>query len=204
MTDRRLFRTPISIGLLSGGLAGAVGIVSTVIEARLETSLDGYNLLWNLTAVATLLLHFMLPAILVRQSARLIVLLLLRITVFFFVAFAFPLMFLVDGWSFLANNTQVYWLIWNVLYSIGFGLLLGYALTRIYRHEKLLWPALRWGVFSSIGNVLLQFALAYVYIYLVDTNEDWWAGIAMATAVAQVIQGALAAVPFERQKLVAN
>jgi len=107
-------------------------------------------------------------------------------------------MLLVDGWGFLANNLQIYWLIWSVLYSIGFGLLLGYALTRIHRREKLLKPALRWGILSSSVNIVLQFVMAYLYIYLEDTNEDWWAGIAMATAVAQIVQGAVAAVPFER------
>jgi len=87
--DRRLFRTPISIGLLSGGLAGAVGIVSTVLEAHLQSSLDGFNLLWNLTAIATLLLQFVLPALLAGQSAKLIVGLLLRIVFFSFLALHF-------------------------------------------------------------------------------------------------------------------
>lgn len=198
MSERRLFRTPGAIGLLSGGLAGAVGLVSTVLEAHLQSAVDGFHLLWNLTALATLLLQFVLPALLIKQNARMIVGLLLRIGAFFFLAFASPLMLLVDGWGFLADHIQIYWVIWNVLYSIAFGLFLGFALARIYRREKLLKPALGWGVLGSVVNIALQLVLGYLYIYLEDTSENWWAGIAMATAVAQVVQGAVAAVPFER------
>lgn len=196
MSAGRLFRTPIAIGMLSGALAGGVLLLHVWISPTLFG--PRYTVWFFYYTVARVLLEltflFTLPALLVSKRARFLIALQLLLIVFIFLVFiasAYGVPLIVE----LVGHSEIASTVYNALFILMSGALLGLSNAYVYDHVKLRFAGLKWGVLGSSFRIA-----AYVaHESLQSSGPEKSALFAMLLAMGLVAQGAIAAVPYERE-----
>jgi len=93
------------------------------------------------------------------------------------------------------TNTFVYFgYAWTVLLTLASGAILGRALTVAYNRPELLRAGMRWGALGSLARIAVTFS-PFIFNRM---SPESTAMMAMLSVLAFVVQGVVAAVPFER------
>lgn len=193
MSGRQLFRTPIAIGMLCGALAGGLGMLLQLVNLRglMQSGLFfqyiiGFELL-QLTLLTAL------PARIALGHWRFFIKLEAILLALVFGTYVPPSLLLSGTGSF---NNYVFMCAWLVLTTLASGAILGRTLAVAYNRPELLRAGTRWGALGSLARItVILSAMLHG-----RTGQESTAMIAMLSALAFVVQGVVAAVPFERAR----
>lgn len=191
-----LFRTPIAIGMLCGALTGSVGLLVLAIKPYKALGPEWTALYFLALELLQLNLLIALPARLIRGHWGSLFRVELTLIALLFVASVLPYFLMHHIWSLLGDSFRYFWFAWRILYFVAAGALLGRTLAGAFDLLDLRRAGMAWGAVGSSGRVLLVVGSAVIG----KTDTEGAAAFGMLAAIAFIVQGAVAAVPFERMR----